>query len=280
MQWSPDGSLLAFSMGSPENNSYDIFVVAPDGSGLHNVTRSPDVEVNPTWSPDGKMLAVEVLTAANVSIEVMNADGSGRHTVVPRGMNPRWSPAGSRIAYVGDNPETESFDVFSVGVDGSDERTLTRTEDAEGALTWSPDSRQIAYEVGRGDSGDLWLMDADGSNQHRVIGPLAGNGIHNPDWSPDGRQIVYSSATEETESFDIYVSDIDGGNQRRLTTGPDAEQSPAWQPVTGATPPSTGDGGLLAGRDEGARSALAPIAAAILIVCLVAWRRSMRDARR
>ncbi len=55
--------------------SYDIWVVNPDGTGLTNLTNTPDVaEFDPVWSPDGSRISF----TRDADIWVMNADGSGQ----------------------------------------------------------------------------------------------------------------------------------------------------------------------------------------------------------
>ncbi|MDX1645992.1 MAG: hypothetical protein R3304_02515 [Longimicrobiales bacterium] len=49
--WSPDGSLIAFQ--SDRDGDREIYVVAPDGSGLRDVTNAPAYDDrHPTWEPN------------------------------------------------------------------------------------------------------------------------------------------------------------------------------------------------------------------------------------
>jgi TolB protein len=58
-RWSPDGQRLAFVSGNPERNS-DLFVINADGSGLQQLTTTPESEIDPAWSPDGAAIVYVV----------------------------------------------------------------------------------------------------------------------------------------------------------------------------------------------------------------------------
>ena len=53
--WSPDGTKIIFAKGQNCFNNYncvDLFVMNPDGSGLTNITNTPDrLEYSPSWQP-------------------------------------------------------------------------------------------------------------------------------------------------------------------------------------------------------------------------------------
>ena len=54
--WSPDGSRIAFQSNRTGNN--EIYVMHADGSGVTNITNTPDAgEFDPEWSPDGSKIA-------------------------------------------------------------------------------------------------------------------------------------------------------------------------------------------------------------------------------
>lgn len=91
---------------------------------------------------------------------------------------------------------------------------------------WSADGRQIAFFSSRTGNYDIWVMNADGANQHQLTDDLADD--RRPAWSPDGTHLVFDSDRGGTR--DIWVMDADGGNPRQLTNGPALDSFPSWSP--------------------------------------------------
>jgi Tol biopolymer transport system component len=151
-------------------------------------------------------------------------------------------PSG-RFVFVGDETTAASV-LWTVRADGTGARRLTRTHlTAEVEPEWSPDGRKIAYsrsDTCRADPNDwctrIWTMNADGSDQRRLIplrlpGLLANRAVsfYEPTWSPDGQQIAYEQSLWKTSSSNLYVSNADGSGRRRLTRLRNA-RSPSWSP--------------------------------------------------
>lgn len=86
-------------------------------------------------------------------------------------------------------------------------------------------SRPIAFESDRDGNynHDLYLMNTDGTNVVRVIGPDA---VSCPSWSPDGRSLLYESVLTRH----IYAINSDGTGLTQLTTGSRSEYCPVWSP--------------------------------------------------
>ena len=83
---------------------------------------------------------------SDCNVEVMNGDGSGRHTVA-RGFLPAWSPDGSQLAYWG---RAKGLDSDLARLSVLDLRTGRRQQfvqvrEPEAAPAWSPDGSRLAF---------------------------------------------------------------------------------------------------------------------------------------
>ena len=95
--YSPDGSRIAFADGFCDTcGEKDVWVMNADGSGLRQVTNTPDLELPHSWSPDGTRVAAEfvrvgkgdiavVTVATGATVNLTNTNGT------PEG-GPDWQP--------------------------------------------------------------------------------------------------------------------------------------------------------------------------------------------
>ena len=121
-------------------------------------------------------------------------------------------------------------DVYSVNADGTD---LTRLTDAPGAdfdPVWSPDGTRIAFRSERSGDSEIWVMNADGSDEHKLSMGLS------PAWSPDGSRIAYASPgtiqcppRRGLECTGISIMKADGSDQHRVPNT-DVGEYPTWSP--------------------------------------------------
>lgn len=84
------------------------------------------------------------------------------------------------------------------------------------------------------DDGEIWLMDADGSHQTRLITTPDGEEVTFPVWSPDAKQLAFVRWTgfhgDDLGDADIWIANADGSGQRLLAAGEGWQWLPRWSP--------------------------------------------------
>jgi Tol biopolymer transport system component len=175
--WSPDGRRVAFQRLRDGNS--DVWVMNSDGTGLRNLTQSPQSEYPGEWSPDGRKLIVH-----GSHVFIVNADGSGlRRLRVVGPSGAAWSPDGHKLAIAGGRDLGHVIEVYVVNADGSGLRRLARHEGkTDPWVAWSPDGSELAFTSGRDGSSDIWVMNPDGGGLRRLTRSPEWDA--NPVWVP------------------------------------------------------------------------------------------------
>jgi Tol biopolymer transport system component len=196
------------------------------------------------WSPDGTRLVIPAAPLVEVrqfsdedfvttviapgQLRLLSAQGrslGSLATAAAFARNPRWSPDGRWIGFEADT-ESGMLDLFVLPAAGGALHNLTDTPDAlEEYLTWSPDSRRIAYQAidFRGFRMDatrfVYLVNADGTQRRRVL-----DNAFFPAWSPDGGRLLYFHWGEARE---LFLTDL-AGPPVQLDDA--LYSAPAWSP--------------------------------------------------
>lgn len=167
--WSPDGSTIAYL-----DDRGRVSLMKPDGSDRRRL-KGPAVRSGGfswsgvSWSPDGRALLYD----AGPRIVIVNADGTGVRSILPRGRSPVWSPDGRQVVFV-------SYEnVFVVDSDGSNPHKVGTHG---GTPSWSPDGRWVIYARFEGRAGDIYIVRPDGSDERQVANTPASEA--DPVWSP------------------------------------------------------------------------------------------------
>ncbi len=94
------------------------------------------------------------------------------------------------------------------------------------APAWSHDGRTIVFVSWRDGNGEVYAMDADGSEPRNLTQHPAKD--VRPAWSPDGRRIAFVSRRDGNS--EVYVMNADGSGKRNLTRDRASDDYPTWSP--------------------------------------------------
>jgi TolB protein len=121
--------------------------------------------------------------------------------------------------------ETGNSDIHVMDLRTRQVRRLTTHPAIDTAPSYSPDGRQVVFESDRGGSQQLYVMNDDGDNQHRISFSPGRYGT--PVWSPRGDLIAFTKIFRG--EFHIGVMRPDGSGERLLARGFLVE-GPTWAP--------------------------------------------------
>jgi Tol biopolymer transport system component len=99
------------------------------------------------------------------------------------------------------------------------------------SAVWNPEGNQLAFVSDRSGHWNMWIMNADGSDQHPKT--FDQGQASNPAWSPDGTAIVFPSdrASPTRLWTDLWVLEIKENHLQQLTFTPLVKEfMPSWKP--------------------------------------------------
>ena len=107
-----------------------------------------------------------------------------------------------------------------MNADGGDLPRVTAPGAAGGQPAFTPDGDQLVYQCEDCRPGGVFLMRDDGSDApgRRLSTNPFKLGDHNPEVSPDGQTVTFVRHKVEGKLQALYAVDIDGSDERRLTT--------------------------------------------------------------
>jgi TolB protein len=276
--WSPDGGRIAFvryrTQGGPQ--SLQTSVVNEDGTGERELGEG----TLPGWANDAGSIVVERPRAAPKisTLWVLSVGGGEPARRLTIGSSPSVSHDGKTVAFVrytykkkadGECCVTTSSTLYTIGVDGSGLRRLSRTGTA-GQYTqpsWLPGDSQVAVLERRGGlGGPLWTVSLSGQKK-KIVNSVGetydwspkgdliaytrgglvyivrpdGTEVENYgqsnaidiDWAPDGTKVAFSmqEAIENAQFVGLYLIDLDKHERRRFAIADGYAAYLDWRPT-------------------------------------------------
>ena len=223
-RWSRDGQLIAFI--SDHSGSNQIWLVSPDGDGLHQLTRVEGGMAAPgflrifppypqafAWSPDGKTIAYLVPDQEIVAQQEQRRREKDDTIVIGR--------------------DVKTTQVHLIDVESGESRQLTRGKFTVNHVSWSPDGKEIAFSaqpkpeeegsdparaISAPAADDVFVVSVEGGQVRTLI---QRDGMDStPKWSPDGTRIAFVSdggKRKWSANNYLYTVAAAGGTPQSLT---------------------------------------------------------------
>jgi eukaryotic-like serine/threonine-protein kinase len=234
LRWSPDGSVLRFTVNDPQTNSRTIWQASGDGGNLHPLLQGWNSSPNEccgNWTPDGRFYVFQAFRDGTANLWALNEQpGLFRSaqrepvqlTTGPMNVgDPVPSRDGKKLFVQGWQPRGElvRFDAKS--------RQLAPYLSGISAmgLDFSRDGEWVAYNDGT--DGTMWRSKIDGTQKLQLVFPpmLA----YLPRWSPDGKRIAFFGHPPG-EPWQIYAVPAVGGTPELIYRSETNLADPSWSP--------------------------------------------------
>ena len=174
--------------------------------------------------------------------QLTDSDGYDAETTV--------SPDGKRLVFT--SHRDGEMALYTMNVDGSDLRRVTKRRGYAGGAFFSPDGTKLVYRAfypstpeqeqaldqllkermlePRKCHFEIFVSDVDGSHERALTS--SGKASWAPAWHPDGKSIVFASDLEATRpgQFSLYIMNADGSGRRRLTAHDGFDSFPHFSP--------------------------------------------------
>jgi Tol biopolymer transport system component/C-terminal processing protease CtpA/Prc len=210
---SPNGKLIAYTTRG------EVFIKEADKekSRSINVSDHPFRDVEPVWLNDSALLFCSDRVNGNFDMYLFRSSDTTERNVFKSMKHellritntdkdetaPVISPDGKKIAYVRGRGV---FVVSDIAADGklSNEKILNNSWASPNGITWSPDSKWLAYSLTDLDfNEEIFIQAADNSGKAVNIS-MHPRGDNQPFWSADGSKLGFISERSSTRSNDVY----------------------------------------------------------------------------
>ena len=190
---------------------------------IFEIEYASDVQI----SPDATMVAYVRYSMSIMRdrregrLWLVSTDGSSHRKLTSEDRSessPRWSPDGTRIAFI--SGSTEGSEIYVYWVETGQIARLTQLERSPGGIAWSPDGRQISFTMLVPEARPVFAaMPAKPAGAEWADPPIVETRVRH---EADGSGVI------EPGFRHIFVIPADGGSARQITSGDFQHGAPVW----------------------------------------------------
>ncbi len=216
--------------GSAKEES-DIWSVNLKDRKEFNLASDIDSELWADVSPDGKTIAYQAIKNLSQGNKIFSGkiltknftQKAKANVIVSNGSLPKWSPDGKTLAFL--KLSGDKLQIDTIKTLGGEQKSLTKEGISSisfsvlpynrlqaSDISWSPDSQKIAYISDRSGQSNIWMVNADGSDEVQLTTNDTNLYYSCPLWSTDGKRIAFTSKTGNAEgkpTFSVSVLETD-----------------------------------------------------------------------
>ncbi len=238
---SPDGKLVAFTVQTVDldknTKPQQIFVVPLEGGTPRQITFDGNANQRPRWAPDSLHLYYVSNRSGSNQIWTMNADGFGAKQITNLSTEAGGeivSPDGKKLVFTSEvYPECSDDTCNKRALDEEAKSKLkVRTYTALLYRHWTEFKGKRRQH--------LFSINTDGTELKDLtpgahdVPPFSLEGLEDYTISPDSSELAFTMNVDEnlaiSTNSDIYTVPLTGGEARKITVGPGAENSPSYSP--------------------------------------------------
>lgn len=217
---SPDNKQVLFSITyydiQQNKGNRELYLISSDGSGLAQLTKTPENESNYVWGPDGKNVFFLSAASGTSQIWEMNTDGSGKRQVssFEGGINGfKFSGDFSKVAFCADVKIEDKFikDLYE-GLPLTSGKVIDKMMFRHWD-TWTDNTYSHIFIADL--EGDKLVNTADIMEGEPFDSPIKPfGGMEQIAWHPDGNKLAYSSQKLTGKLYaistnsDVYIYDL------------------------------------------------------------------------
>ena len=241
VEFSKDGSKIAVLIELERDDGFvnELWILPyPSGAPRRVATRdeisSLDTLRRISWEPDNRHIVIANLMPGQGSHLFRVDTEQGTVDAITTGTGGERTPSvsrdGSRIAFTSGGSD---FDLVEVSLDGSDVRSLLRSDRNESAPAWSPSGNRFLYVTNMRGAAEIWSRGL----QEQWSTPVLALGVEGlPAWynlerpvvSADGQRVAYGVNTGRRHA--IWISPVAGGRPVAVDAESYDQHGAAWSP--------------------------------------------------